>query len=213
MTLTTPSSGIRHPYNSTCYDKPRDRHWQTVFASASATMQRATMLLRTRLADTHLSSVVVSKVDFCCSVLAGIPGHRLDTLESVLNAVAHLELSMRRSEHITSPRYVIFTVCKTPRADTVPPLCFDASPSSLVGDDNILMFQRSDDKPWATVCHHPLQRRSSPFDKNWRHSYTIRVLSMTEQSRLIALSLAIPPRLRSVPVQSIRDSVTLISTF
>jgi len=45
--------------------------------------------------------LVVSKVNYCCSVLAGVSGHLLDKLQSILNAVARLVFSARRSERIT----------------------------------------------------------------------------------------------------------------
>jgi len=36
------------------------------------------------------TALVVSKVDYCCSVLAGVSGHLLDRLQSILNAAARL---------------------------------------------------------------------------------------------------------------------------
>jgi len=39
---------------------------------------------------TLIRALVVSKVDFCCSVLAGTSGHLLSRLQSVLNAAARL---------------------------------------------------------------------------------------------------------------------------
>ena len=52
----------------------------------------------TRHADPDL---VVSKVDYCFSALAGITGHLMDKLQSVLNAAARLVFSARKSEHTT----------------------------------------------------------------------------------------------------------------
>jgi len=47
-------------------------------------------------------ALVVSKVDYCCSVLAGVSGHLLDQrLQSIFNAAARLVFSARRSERIT----------------------------------------------------------------------------------------------------------------
>jgi len=46
-------------------------------------------------------ALVVSKVDYCNSVLAGISGHLLDRLQSVLNAATRLIFSARWSEHIS----------------------------------------------------------------------------------------------------------------
>ena len=50
---------------------------------------------------TLIRALNISKVDYCCSVLAGVSGHLLDRLQSVLNAAARLVFSARRSEHIT----------------------------------------------------------------------------------------------------------------
>jgi len=50
---------------------------------------------------TLIHAIVVSKVDYCCSVLAGASGHLLDRLQSILNSAARLIFSARRSEHIT----------------------------------------------------------------------------------------------------------------
>jgi len=51
---------------------------------------------------TLIRALVVSKVDYCCSVLAGVSGHLLDRLQSILNAATRLVFSARRSERITS---------------------------------------------------------------------------------------------------------------
>ena len=50
---------------------------------------------------TLIRALVVSKVDYCCSVLAGVSGHLLDRLQFILNAAARLVFSARRSKHIT----------------------------------------------------------------------------------------------------------------
>ena len=46
--------------------------------------------------------IVISKFDYCCSVLAGAPETLLHRLQSVLNAAARLVFSARKTEH-TSP--------------------------------------------------------------------------------------------------------------
>jgi Reverse transcriptase (RNA-dependent DNA polymerase) len=50
---------------------------------------------------TLIRALVVSKVDYCNSVLAGISGQLQNRLQSVLNAAARLVFSARRSERIT----------------------------------------------------------------------------------------------------------------
>ena len=53
---------------------------------------------------TLIRALVVIKVDYCISALAGIIGHLMDKLQPVLNAAARLVFSARKSEHIT-PRF------------------------------------------------------------------------------------------------------------
>jgi len=50
---------------------------------------------------TLVRALIVSMVDYCNSVLAGIPGQLQDRLQSVLSAAARLVFSARRSERIT----------------------------------------------------------------------------------------------------------------
>ena len=48
-----------------------------------------------------LRALVITKVDYCSSTLAGVSSALLQRLQSVLNAAARLVFSARRSEHIT----------------------------------------------------------------------------------------------------------------
>ena len=50
---------------------------------------------------TLVRALIVSKADYCNSVLAGIPGQLQDRLQSVLNAAARLVFSARRSKRTT----------------------------------------------------------------------------------------------------------------
>ena len=50
---------------------------------------------------TLLRALVISKVDYCNSVLAGVTKSQLVRLQSVLNAAARLVFSARKSEHVT----------------------------------------------------------------------------------------------------------------
>ena len=52
---------------------------------------------------TLVRALVVSKVDHCISVLAGISGSLQNRLESALNADARIVCSERKSEHILTP--------------------------------------------------------------------------------------------------------------
>ena len=51
---------------------------------------------------TLVRALIVSKVDYCNSVLAGISGQLQDRLQSVLNAAARLVFSARRSERFVN---------------------------------------------------------------------------------------------------------------
>jgi hypothetical protein len=46
-------------------------------------------------------SLVLTKLDYGCTSLAGLPARQLDRLQSVLNSAARLIYSARRSEHIS----------------------------------------------------------------------------------------------------------------
>ena len=45
--------------------------------------------------------MILSKVDYCNVVLAGLPKRDLDRLQSVINAAARLTTGARRYDHIT----------------------------------------------------------------------------------------------------------------
>ena len=55
----------------------------------------------TRHAWLTLIRALVSKIDYCNSVLTIISGHLMDMVQSVLNAAGRLVFSARRSDHIT----------------------------------------------------------------------------------------------------------------
>jgi len=46
-----------------------------------------------------LRALVISKLDYCSTVLAGAPAVQLNRLQSVLNAAARLLFSARKYEH------------------------------------------------------------------------------------------------------------------
>ena len=51
---------------------------------------------------TLIRALVISKVDYCNSVLAGVSGILISRLQSVLNAAARLIFAARMCDHITS---------------------------------------------------------------------------------------------------------------
>jgi len=52
-----------------------------------------------------IRALVVTKLDYCCSVMVGMSGTLLRRLQSVLNAAVRLVFSARRSDHITPVRH------------------------------------------------------------------------------------------------------------
>ena len=62
--------------------------------SVRRSLPRATLV-------TLLRALVISKLDYCNSVLAGVTRTQLARLQSVLNAAARLVFHARRSEHVT----------------------------------------------------------------------------------------------------------------
>ena len=50
---------------------------------------------------TLLRALVITCVDYCCSVLTSVSGALLQRLQSMLNDAARLVFSVRRSEHTT----------------------------------------------------------------------------------------------------------------
>jgi len=44
---------------------------------------------------------VLTRLDYGCSTLAGLPARQLNRLQSVINSAAHLVYSARRSEHVS----------------------------------------------------------------------------------------------------------------
>jgi len=48
-----------------------------------------------------VTALVLSRLDYCNSVLVGLPAHLISRLQSVQNAAARLIFQIRRSEHIT----------------------------------------------------------------------------------------------------------------
>ena len=53
------------------------------------------------VARTAVNSFVISRVDYCNSLLAGTPKYLLDRLQSVLNASAKLLCGCQKYDHVT----------------------------------------------------------------------------------------------------------------
>ena len=59
---------------------------------------------------TLIRALVVSKVDYCSSVLNGLPGRQLNRLQSILNAAARTIFCTRKHEHITPLLYELHSL-------------------------------------------------------------------------------------------------------
>ena len=79
-------------------------HVTAIVRGCFAALRQIRSVRRSRTCTTLLTLVhalVVTKVDYCSSVLSGISGQLLQRLQSVFNAAARLIFSARKSEHIT----------------------------------------------------------------------------------------------------------------
>ena len=91
-------------------------HVTTTVRACFAALRQIRSVRRSLTQDallTLIRSLVVTKLDFCCSSLTGVSGLLMQRLQSVLNAAARLVFSVRRSEHTTlllreDPRPVVF---------------------------------------------------------------------------------------------------------
>jgi len=80
-------------------------HVTATVCSCFATLRQISSIRHSLLRPallTLIRALVISKLDYCCSVLAGAPETLLHRLQSVLNAAAQLVSSSRKTEH-TSP--------------------------------------------------------------------------------------------------------------
>jgi len=76
----------------------------TTVRACFAALRRIRSVRRSLTQDallTLIRSLVITKLDFCCSALTGVSGLLMQRLQSVLNAAARLVFSVRRSEDTT----------------------------------------------------------------------------------------------------------------
>ena len=76
-------------------DTAMKNHVTTVVRSCFAALRQIRSARHALI--TLIRALVVSKVDYCNSVLAGVSGHVMDRLQSVLNAAVRLIFSAQRS--------------------------------------------------------------------------------------------------------------------
>jgi hypothetical protein len=89
-------------------DMSMKKHISMTVRSCFAALRRIKTLRRSlphHALLTLIRALVISKVDYCNSVLNGLPGCLLDRLQSILNAAARLIFCARKHEHITPLLY------------------------------------------------------------------------------------------------------------
>jgi hypothetical protein len=99
-----PSSFVRNLGVFIDADVTMRAHVTAVIRSCFAVLRQIRSIRRSlpsHALQTLIHALVISRLDYCCSVLAGVPHSQLHRLQSVLNAAARLIFSARRSDHIT----------------------------------------------------------------------------------------------------------------
>ena len=118
-------------------------------------------------------TVVISRVDYCNSLLARIPRYQLDRLQSMLNTAARLIVGAKKQDHIKHvlrdrlhwlpiPQRVQFKLClltfKAP--SYIADLCRPSQPSVADRDSDLPLV--------ATSLSPPLSRTLAPVHLLWR---------------------------------------------
>ena len=82
-------------HGSTCWSTRSHR----VLSTASSTSHSSLLTMTTAIQ--LMNSFVVTSVDYCNSLLTGLPVHQLDRIQSVLNYAVHLVYGRRKYDHMT----------------------------------------------------------------------------------------------------------------
>ena len=99
-----PSSFVRNLGVFIDADVTMRAHVTAVIRSCFAVLRQIRSIRRSlpsHALQTLIHALVISRLDYCCSVLAGVRHSQLHGLQSVLNAAAPLIFSARRSDHVT----------------------------------------------------------------------------------------------------------------
>jgi len=103
-TAVQPVSAVRDLWDHADAEVTMSTHVSAVVKASFAALRRIHSVLRSIPCCallTLIQALVVSKVDYCNSVLGGLSDTLLRLLQSVLNAAARLVFSARKSEYIT----------------------------------------------------------------------------------------------------------------
>jgi len=103
-TAVQPTSAVRDLGIMLDAEVTMSMHVSAVVKARFAALRRILNMRRSipcRALLTLIQALVVNKVDYCNSVLAGVSDTLLRWLQSVLNAAVWLVFSARKSEHIT----------------------------------------------------------------------------------------------------------------
>jgi len=89
--------------------------------SACVTVLRQIRIIRRSVTRPVLQSLVASlvltRLDYGCSTLAGLPARQLNRQQSVMNSAARLVYSARRSEHVSPLVQELHWLCVSERID------------------------------------------------------------------------------------------------
>jgi len=103
-TFVMPVTAVRHLGVHLDADLTMTAHVTATVRACFAALRQIRSVKNSLTCDALLAlirAVVVSKLDYCSSVLAGLPGSLKRKLQSVLNSAARLVCSARRSERVT----------------------------------------------------------------------------------------------------------------
>jgi len=83
------------------WERPSSRTNLQVSLFLSLSLDHIRRSLQRSALTTLVTSFVMSKVDYCNAVLAGLPQRELDRVQSVVNAAVRLSADARRYDHVT----------------------------------------------------------------------------------------------------------------
>lgn len=102
--VVTPVSSVRDLGVYIDSDLSMRKHVSKTVSACFATLRQIRSIRRsvTRpVLQSLVSALTLTRLDYCCTTLAGLPARQLDRLQSVLNAAARLINGARKYDHVT----------------------------------------------------------------------------------------------------------------
>ena len=131
-----------------------------------------------RWTSADVNSFVISRVDYCNSLLAGVPRYQLDRLQSVMNTAARLIVGAKKQDHIKHVLGTAFTGFPSHSASSSSCVCWHTrlwinwhrrtSPTSVDQSQPSVADRDSDPPLVATSLSPPLSRTLAPVHLLWR---------------------------------------------